>query len=85
MADWERCSGFGRSGEYLVAGGERKHMWWVGLLALGGCGEFGKSAGSWLLGWSVVVAGCLRLGTDGGVIRKRMLAKASPPFPHGSH
>ncbi|KAI5356092.1 hypothetical protein L3X38_008987 [Prunus dulcis] len=47
---------------WVVAEGERKHLWWVGLLALGGCGKFGGFAGSWLLGWSVVVAGCLRLG-----------------------
>ncbi|PQQ21619.1 hypothetical protein Pyn_15062 [Prunus yedoensis var. nudiflora] len=50
---------------WVVTGGERKHLWWwVVLLALGGCGEFGGSAGSWLLGWSAVMAGCLRLGAE---------------------
>ncbi|CAL9011554.1 unnamed protein product, partial [Prunus brigantina] len=54
---------------WVVAGGERKHLWWVGLLALGGCGWFNGSAGSWLLGW-LLALGC------GGVIRKRTLVKA---------
>ncbi|CAB4313454.1 unnamed protein product [Prunus armeniaca] len=38
MADWERCSGFGRSGEYLGCGWRREKAYVVG-----------GSVGSWWL------------------------------------